>query len=136
MGEIIPPAISTLSFVIKGQLAIKKNSQKVVTRGGKTFKIDTPAYTKWRNSAYYQIAQQLGRPDPIFEPVNVRLHIYTDNKRKFDLSNALEGPADVMVSAGILSDDNYTIIAGWDGSRVFYDKSDPRVEVAITPFKG
>lgn len=38
---------------------------------------------------------------------------------------------DVMVKAGLLDDDNFNIIASHDGSRVLYDKSNPRTEVYI-----
>ena len=43
----------------------------------------------------------------------------------------LECIDDVMVKAGLLDDDNFNIIASHDGSRVLYDKSNPRTEVYI-----
>lgn len=52
-------------------------------------------------------------------------------KRLCDLTNMLEAIDDVMVKAGLLKDDNYKIIAAHDGSRVLYDKSNPRTEVCI-----
>jgi len=51
--------------------------------------------------------------------------------RKCDLTNMLECIDDVMVKAGLLDDDNFNIIASHDGSRVLYDKSNPRTEVYI-----
>ena len=44
----------------------------------------------------------------------------------------LEAIDDIMVKAGLLEDDNYTVIAGHDGSRVLYDRENPRTEVVIT----
>ena len=38
-----------------------------------------------------------------------------------------------MVTCGLLADDNRDIIAGTDGSRVYYDKENPRTEVEIAP---
>ena len=52
-------------------------------------------------------------------------------KRKCDLTNLLECADDVLVKAGILVDDNYTIIESHDGSRVHYDKENPRTEIII-----
>ena len=44
----------------------------------------------------------------------------------------LDGAAhDTLVAAKILADDNNTIIASVDGSRVMYDKSNPRTEIFI-----
>jgi Holliday junction resolvase RusA-like endonuclease len=54
------------------------------------------------------------------------------NKRLCDLTNHLEAIDDVMVKAGLLSDDNYKILASHDGSRVLVDKDNPRTEVEIT----
>jgi hypothetical protein len=37
-----------------------------------------------------------------------------------------------MVKAGLLADDNYSIVQSMDGSRVLYDKNAPRTEIFIT----
>ena len=47
------------------------------------------------------------------------------------MTNLLEAIDDVMVKAGLLEDDNYTVIESHDGSRVLYDKYNPRTEVFI-----
>lgn len=51
--------------------------------------------------------------------------------RRCDLTNMLEAIDDVMVAVGLLADDNYKIIESHDGSRVLYDKENPRTEVYI-----
>lgn len=135
MPEIIPPPLTTLKLTIKGNPVVKKNTGKVVNANGRYIKIDSPAYTKWRNSAYFQIAQQLGRPDPITEPINLSVHFYMETRRATDLSNLLEGIQDVLVTSRIIMDDDYKIVAGLDGCRAFYDKNDPRMEVVITPLE-
>ena len=45
--------------------------------------------------------------------------------------NLLQAVDDILVEAGILEDDNYCIVAGHDGSRVYYDKQNPRTEIGI-----
>ena len=135
MGEITFPPITNLKFTVHGQPIVKKNNQKVVTRGGKTFKVDTPAYTRWRNSAYFQIAQALGKPEPIPVAINLRVHFYMETRTATDISNLLEGIQDVLVTSRILADDNYMIVAGLDGTRAYYDKNNPRMEVEITPIE-
>lgn len=68
-------------------------------------------------------------------PVNVKCLFYMPTKRKCDLTNLLEAIDDIMVKAGLLKDDNYTIIEAHDGSRVLYDKDNPRTEIEITKMK-
>lgn len=36
-----------------------------------------------------------------------------------------------MVKSGLILDDNRDIIAGHDGSRVYHDKFNPRIEIEI-----
>lgn len=52
-------------------------------------------------------------------------------KRRVDLTNLLEAIDDVLVKYGVLKDDNSEIITSHDGSRVLYDKDNPRTEVVI-----
>jgi Holliday junction resolvase RusA-like endonuclease len=49
-----------------------------------------------------------------------------------DLVNLVEATCDILVDAGVLVDDNSGIVTSHDGSRVLYDKTDPRVEIEIT----
>lgn len=51
--------------------------------------------------------------------------------RACDLTNLLEATCDILSSCGIVVDDNYKVIAGHDGSRVYVDKENPRVEIEI-----
>lgn len=43
----------------------------------------------------------------------------------------MEAAHDTLVAAKILADDNNAIIASVDGSRVLYDKANPRTEIFI-----
>lgn len=65
-------------------------------------------------------------------PVNCECIFYMDARRKVDLANLLNAVDDAMVKAGLIIDDNRDIIAGHDGSRVLYDKANPRIEITIT----
>lgn len=116
---------------------MKKNNQKVVlarTKTGRQFpkKIDTPAYKIWHRDAIPQIRLQ----KPSFEidyPINLACRFYMDTAGKVDLSALYEGIQDVLVELGVITDDNYTIVASHDGSGVSVDKSNPRMEITITP---
>lgn len=65
-------------------------------------------------------------------PVNVKATYYMETRRKVDLTNLHEALHDTLVHYGVLLDDNCRIIVSTDGSRVFYDKLNPRTEVEIT----
>lgn len=65
-------------------------------------------------------------------PVNVEAHYYMPTRRKVDKTNLESALLDVLVEAGTLADDNCTIAVSTDGSRVHYDKDNPRTEVIIT----
>jgi Holliday junction resolvase RusA-like endonuclease len=53
-------------------------------------------------------------------------------KRKCDITNLLQATCDILVKYGVLEDDNYTIVASTDGTRVFYDKENPKTIIEIT----
>ena len=69
--------------------------------------------------------------EPISVPCEVKCLYFMPTRRKCDLTNLLESTDDVLVKHGVLLDDNYSIIESHDGSRVFYDKENPRTEVYI-----
>lgn len=88
---------------------------------------------------YEEVAALYLRPrpkKPIDCPVNVKCMFYMDTMRRVDKSNLEEAAHDVLVAARILEDDNRDIIAGTDGTRVLYDKENPRTEITITPMEG
>lgn len=88
------------------------------------------AYEAWKEIALIILNQAKYRLRIDF-PIILECHFYVDNLRKRDLSAMYEGIQDCLVNAGVIADDNYTIVAGHDGSRIHYDKKNPRTEVFI-----
>lgn len=64
-------------------------------------------------------------------PINLKALYYMPTKRRVDLINLHSALHDCMVKKGVLLDDNCSIIVSTDGSRVYYDKENPRTEVYI-----
>lgn len=64
-------------------------------------------------------------------PVNVKCLFYMSTHRRCDVVNMLESVLDILVKYGILVDDNSNIVVSMDGSRVLYDKENPRTEIEI-----
>lgn len=122
-----------IRFTIPLPPVTKKNSQEIMVRGGKPFVMPSKKYREYEAQALWFVPR---RRNPIAEPVNVKCLFYMPTRRRCDLTNLEEAVDDIMVKAGLLADDNYTIIAGHDGSRVFYDKDRPRTEIKIERITG
>lgn len=81
---------------------------------------------------YQEAAGWYLRPLGVSEPVNVRCLFYMPTRRIVDLVGLLQAIDDVMVHYGVIEDDNSRIVVSHDGSRVLYDKENPRTEITIT----
>lgn len=55
-------------------------------------------------------------------PINLKCTFYFGDRRRRDLTNLENAIADILVKYKVLEDDNYNIIASWDGSRAYYEK--------------
>lgn len=86
------------------------------------------AYADYEKDCLRQIK---GPRSPVSARVNVRCVYYMKTARRVDLANLLEATCDILVKAGVLADDNSRIVAAHDGSRVDYDKQNPRAEIWI-----
>lgn len=64
-------------------------------------------------------------------PVNIKALYYMPTRRLVDKTNLESALLDVLVKAGVLADDNSRIVVSTDGSRVLYDKDNPRTEITI-----
>ena len=120
----------TMRYIIYGNPITKKNSLQIVYAGGHPRISQSKQYKAYRECALWQLVGQRLK-QPIDEPVNIMCLYYMKTRRMPDLVNLLEGTLDILVDAGILKDDNANIVVGHDGSRVRYDKQNPRVEIAI-----
>lgn len=128
-----------IKYTIQGDPRTKKNSLMIAGKGRRC-----PACGKlekqWvrqskAHDAFAEAAKWQLRPvptEPISSLVNVRCLFYMKTRRIVDGLNLLATIDDLLVSAGILADDNSRIVAGHDGSRVLYDPVNPRVEITIT----
>lgn len=120
-----------ISLTILGKPITKKNSMRMVTnkKTGRVFPIPSKQFV-----AYQKLfLSQVRRPQiTIDQPVNVQAVYYMPTRHRVDITNLLSATHDLLVDAGVLEDDNSKIVVGVDGSRVFYDKLNPRVEIEIT----
>lgn len=120
-----------VKFTIPLPPVTKKNSQRLIKnpRTGKIIPLPSKKYAEYEEAALWVIPK---KEPPIEVAVNVKCVFYMPTRRRVDLTNLLEAVDDIMVKRGLLADDNCTIIYSHDGSRVAYDKKNPRTEVEIT----
>ena len=108
----------------------KKNSSQIIQCKGRSMIIPSKQYRQYEKDCKPYLAEML-----IDYPVNVKCLYYMPTKRKVDITNLLSATDDILVKHGVLVDDNRNIVASHDGSRVYYDKVNPRVEIEITPLE-
>lgn len=128
----------TYTYTIPLQPVTKKNSPQIFYMGarcpvchkGKIARVmPSAAYLKYERAAVYYLTPKPKKP--IDTTCRVETRFYVATRRRCDLTNHIESVHDILVNAKILADDNYTIIASVDGSRVLYDKENPRTEIII-----
>lgn len=108
----------------------KKNNQQILynSKTKKPFIQQNTAYKHYEKDSGWFVKWH--KP-PIDKPVNVKCLFYRKDAIRCDLTNLLEAIDDILVKHGVLKDDNFKIIAGHDGSRVFIDRENPRTEIVI-----
>lgn len=123
----------SIKFIIPVKPVTKKNSGRIITRGAYPKILPSKQYEAFEKECLPYLNRVRQKAGIINKPVNIKCVFFMSTKRKVDLTNLLNAIDDSMVKSGLVADDNRDIIAGHDGSRVFHDKSNPRIEVFITP---
>ena len=131
--------MAEIRYTIKGDPRTKKNSQ-MIAGSGKRCPVCRKFEKQWvrqgrAHDAFAEAALWQLRPvppRPIECPVHCRYLFYMKTRRVVDGLNLQAAIDDLLVEAGILKDDNSRIVVSHDGSRVFYDPVNPRVEITIT----
>ena len=124
-----------IKFTLPIKPITKKNSGQIVMRGKYPILIPSKQYLQFEKDSlpyFYRVKQEVG---VVNYPVNIQCIFYMDARRKVDLSNLLNVVDDAMVKSGLILDDNRDIIAGHDGSRVYHDNVNPRIELEIKELK-
>lgn len=128
-----------LRYVIRGEPRTKKNHQEIAGSGKRCptcgkferqWVRQGRAHQAYRNLALPQLVPCPRRP--VDQPVHIKCLFYMATRRRVDGLNLEEAVDDLLVEAGILADDNSRIVISHDGSRVLYDKDNPRTEITIS----
>ena len=118
-----------MKFSIQTTPRTKKNSQRIIVCRNKPMIIPSSAYKQYEKDCKIFLPKV---KTPIDYPINLKCVFYMPTKRRVDLVNLQEAICDILVKYEILKDDNRNIVATMDGSKVLYDKENPRTEIEIT----
>lgn len=118
--------MNPVKFVIQLPPRTKKNHSQIIYRNGKPMLVPSKQFTAYQNAAGWFL-----KPLGINTRVNIKALFYMDTRRVVDLVGLLQALDDVLEHYGVIENDKSQIVAGHDGSRVLYDKENPRTEVYI-----
>lgn len=139
----------TIKITLPGSIRSKKNSHKPVTIPSKRetkikalFKygwkyaqvliVPGKAYKKWEKDARAQLMALLPPGRKLLTvPLHIKAIFYYKGNRP-DLHGAEESLADCL-EGYVYEDDKQ--IESWDGSRMVWDKADPRIEIEISKYE-
>ena len=126
-----------MTLTILGAPRTKKTSNRLVRVRGRHRILPSAANETWTRAAVLQLQAVRARmEDYAWEtvepttPVKCRALVYRDANRG-DLIGYLQAIADALEEARVVQNDR--LIVAWDGSRMFVDKANPRVEIELTP---
>ena len=116
-------------FIVPLEPITKKNHQRILKNRatGRPFVAQSKRYKQYEHECAVYL-----KPLNIDYPINLKALYYMGTRRKVDKTNLESALCDVLVKAGVLADDNSRIVVSTDGSRVLYDKENPRTEIYIT----
>jgi Holliday junction resolvase RusA-like endonuclease len=123
-----------VTFLLLGHPRTKKTSNRVITVRGKPRVIPSKVTVEWSDDAQLQLQSQMGayRGKTFHERQrwNLRAHFYRKQETTADLAGHIQALQDVLQAAEVIPNDRW--IAGLDGSRLFVDAKNPRVEITLT----
>lgn len=120
-----------MKLVLYGNPATKKNSMQIFknSRTGQPFLTQSVRYKEYAKDCARQITSKYKLK--VDYPINLKCVYYRKTKHRVDLTNLLAATCDILTDCGVIADDNCKIVVSHDGSRVDFDKENPRVEIEI-----
>lgn len=88
---------------------------------------------KYTLAAYHYLMPKPAAP--IDTPVHIKYLFYMGTRRRVDKLNLQAAADDLLVLAHIIKDDHSGIVKSHDGTRVLYDKQNPRTEIYIYDYE-
>ena len=129
--------IDSITVIVPGAPRTKKNRGKIWKRGSRTVIRPAEPWLRWRDAVAGEGVLVNGKRhwgvSPTLLPTgdwNAAAHFYRD-RAAGDAVGYYQGVADVLEELGVVANDRQLV--SWDGSRLFVDRANPRVELTLTP---
>lgn len=124
-----------IKFTIPLNPVPKKNNPQIAInpKTKRPFILPSKKYKEYENTCLSLIPREARQN--VDYPVNVKAVFYRSTAHRVDKVNLEEALHDILVKAGVLSDDSAispSVVVSTDGSRVYLDRKNPRTEVEIT----
>ena len=118
-------------MVLKVPPRTKKNHGRIIEHKEtkKRFMLPSEQYVQYEKDCAYFVSPKHVN---IEIPLNIKCLYYMPTKGRVDKTNLESAVLDMLVHYGVIKDDNSKIVVSTDGSRVRYDKENPRTEIYIT----
>ena len=117
-----------MEIIIEGNTPSQKNQKKVRCAGGVPRLYTHPKVKEWQDSALLQLKSKYkGQFD---NKVTIAYHFYVKDNRRRDIDNLVASVNDVLVKAGLVSDDDWKHLA-IGGADAEVDKDNPRVVLYV-----
>lgn len=118
-------------MVLKTPPRTKKNHGRIIEHKEtkKRFMLPSEQYLQYEKDCAYFVSPKFVYIDI---PLNIKCLYYMPTKGRVDKTNLESAVLDMLVHYGVIKDDNSKIVVSTDGSRVKYDKENPRTEIYIT----
>lgn len=117
-----------MKLTLYGKPITKKNSSRIITKPFPKL-LPSKQFESYEKSCLKQIQTSMRKK--IDSKMNLKCIYYMPTRHRVDLTNLLNATCDILVDAEVLKDDNSNIVCSHDGSRVLYDKENPRVEIEM-----
>lgn len=123
-------------YIMYGDPASKKNSKQIIynPKTKKPMIVSSKKYNRWHKEVKKQMKEDDVPKLQLSGIMNARILSYRMNKRGGvgDVNNFTQGSLDILTEWGVIVDDNRDIIYSVDGSRIFFDKENPRTEIELS----
>jgi len=113
--------VKTFEYTFEGLIPSKKNSKIIVCRGSRPMLIPSKKYKEWHEEQMWLLKKAV--PSKPIEYVDAMwLEFGAGTRHKWDLTNKAESIMDILVDAGILEDDNHSVVPSLSLQFAGYDK--------------
>lgn len=98
------------TITLPGRVPSKKNSLQRIKRGNRIFTVASDQHRAWHEEQMINVRLQWPRNLTLSKTRAVVITFMAPDKRAADLSNKAEAIMDLLVHAGVLTDDNWFVV--------------------------